>query len=208
MKGSYRFIWVTGRPLAKAYFRLSAEGLRHVPPEGPVILASNHASYLDPPLIMLSVPRKVETMAKEELFQFAPMGWFLRHHGSHPVSRKTGDWGAVRTALRILREGKPLMLFPEGTRTPDGLLQPMEPGAAWIALKSGAPVVPVYVDGTFRAFPRGAWFPRPRRVSIAFGEPLDPSGHKDADELTERIADRLSKMEAARRFPQNPSLKP
>lgn len=144
-----------------------------VPATGPVILASNHASFLDPPLVGAASKREINYLARESLFRFPPMGWILRNVNSVPVDREGGGAAGLRAILDRLLQGGAIILFPEGTRSRDGELQPAKSGIGLTVIKSEAPVVPVRVFGTFAAYGREAKFPRPRRVAVKFGVPLD-----------------------------------
>jgi 1-acyl-sn-glycerol-3-phosphate acyltransferase len=158
--------------LARVWFRLSALGTESVPREGPLLLASNHLSVLDPAMIGAVLPRELDYMAKTELFRIPGFGPLIRRLNAHPVDRTGSDSAALRLALRLLGDGRAVLVFPEGTRGTQGQLQPARAGAGMLAVLSGAPVVPVYVEGSGRALPRGAVLPRPRRVTVRFGAPI------------------------------------
>jgi 1-acyl-sn-glycerol-3-phosphate acyltransferase len=164
------------KPIAVAImrllFRLEGRGLHHVPSQGPTLLVANHSSVLDPPLIGGMTPRPVTFMAKAELFRIPLFGRFIRGLNAYPVRREGGDPAALRLALRILEKGGTLLVFPEGTRGVEGTLRPGKPGAGMLAAMSGAPVVPVYVRGSGQAWPRGAKLPRPAKVTVTFGAPI------------------------------------
>lgn len=187
MQFYYRVHWHLLRLLVRSYFRLSIQGCEHIPSTGPVLLASNHASYLDPPLIALAIPRQINFLAKEELFSVPVMNWWIRWMGALPIDRSKGDMHAIRLVLNAMKSGKALLVFPEGTRCYDGTLQPLEPGLAWFSMKSGAPVVPLYISGTFEAMPRGVWIPRPRKVAVRVGPGLYPNANPGEKVDEERI---------------------
>jgi 1-acyl-sn-glycerol-3-phosphate acyltransferase len=153
-------------------FRLTGNGVERVPRRGSLLLAANHQSVLDPPLIGAVLPRELDFMAKAELFRVPLFGGLIRRLHAHPVDRTGSDAGALRLALRLLAEGRALLVFPEGTRGTGGRLGPARPGAGMLAALSGAPVLPVYVRGSDRALPRGAVVPRPARVTVTFGQPM------------------------------------
>ena len=158
--------------IAKVTFRLHIEGEEFIPRTGPTILAANHASFIDPIIIMVSVRRPVRFMAKKELFRFPLFGWLLRQFGTFPINRNRINLQAFKQAASILEAGEVIAMFPEGTRG-DGIeLRPAKPGIGLIAARTGAPVVPVLHRGTEKVLPRGAWFPRPHRIVIKFGAPL------------------------------------
>jgi 1-acyl-sn-glycerol-3-phosphate acyltransferase len=170
-------------PISWAY-RLDVAGSEHLPPFGPAILASNHESLLDIPCLVVASPRPVWFMAKVELFR-GPLASALLHRlGGFPVRRAANDLRAVRTALDVLQHGRALGMYPEGTRAAH--LGPFLPGASWLALATGAPLVPVGVTGTAEALPRGSRRPRRTHVSVRFGEPIEVGREGDARARLER----------------------
>lgn len=175
----------------RTMFRLKATGRENIPATGPVLLVANHSSLLDPPLIGGSAARQVTFLAKAELFEIPGLGGLIRRLNARPIRREGADPGALRTAMRALADGRALLIFPEGTRGEEGVLRPAKAGAGMLAVLSGAPVVPVYVSGSGRAWPRGRRLPRPRKVTVTFGEPL----RFDAD----RRGDRKQRYEIASR---------
>ena len=158
--------------LMRLYFRVEARGAEHVPPAGPVLLVANHVSVLDPPLIGGMTRRALCFMAKEELFRVPVLGWLIAHLNARPVRRDNADPRALKDALRVLQAGEALLVFPEGTRGPEGSVREAKPGAGLLAVASGAAVVPVYIRGTGGALPRGRVLPRPRKVEVRFGPAL------------------------------------
>src|SRR5207245_4510583 len=136
------------------------------------ILASNHASYLDPFLVGSSVRREINYLARDDLFRFPVIGWALRQWQSVPVNREGGGAKGLKAILERLLAGGAIILFPEGTRARDGNLQPARSGIGLTVIKSTAPVVPVRVFGTFEAYSRYRRIPRPRRVEVKFGLPI------------------------------------
>lgn len=177
--------------LMRLLFRLEGRGAEHVPPHGPVLLVANHSSVLDPPLVGGAAPRQISFMAKAELFGIPLLGRLIRALNARPVRREGGDPGALRMALRLLEEGRALLVFPEGTRGPEGVLRPPKAGAGMLAVLSGASVVPVYIRGSGRSWPRGARLPRPTKITVAFGPPLrfgaaDGADRKESYEAASR----------------------
>ena len=156
----------------RALFRLRGWGTEHVPRTGSVLLVANHSSVLDPPLVGGSAPRPVSFMAKAELFRIPLFGGLIYRLNARPVRRDGGDPAALRAALRVLENGGALLVFPEGTRGPEGELRQGKAGAGMLAVLSGASVVPVYISGSGRAWPRGRRVPRPGKVRVDFGKPL------------------------------------
>lgn len=155
--------------IMRAMFGLEATGTEHVPVRGRVLLVSNHSSLLDPPLVGGACPRQLTFLAKAELFDVPGFGRLIHALNARPVRREGADAAALRVALRVLEQGGALLVFPEGTRGPEGQLREPKPGAALLAVLSGAPVVPVFVRGSGRAWPRGRRLPRPAKVKVAFG---------------------------------------
>lgn len=172
---------------ARLLFRLERHGAHHVPRHGAVLLVANHSSVLDPPIVGCVTPRQVSFMAKAELFAVPLFGQLIRRLNARPVRREGGDPAALRMALRLLQEGRALLVFPEGTRGPEGQLRPAKAGAGMLATLSGAAVVPVYIRGSGRAWPRGAGWPRPVKIRVAFGPVMrfggnDRAGRKETYE--------------------------
>ncbi|MGH7306426.1 MAG: (d)CMP kinase, partial [Candidatus Rokuibacteriota bacterium] len=157
---------------ARLMFRLEATGVENIPARGPVLLASNHSSVLDPPFIGVASDRQLTYLAKAELFKIPLFGALIHGLNARPVRREGADAGALRTAKRVLEEGGALLVFPEGTRGDEGVIRPAKPGAGLLAVSSGAAVVPVYVRGSGRAWPKGRRLPRSAKVTVTFGKPL------------------------------------
>jgi 1-acyl-sn-glycerol-3-phosphate acyltransferase len=187
---------------ARTLLRIRFQGVEHVPQTGPVVITPNHVSFMDPILVTIPVRRPLHYMALEPFFRIRGLGALMRWARAFPVQEGEADGPAVRRALRLLRQGEPLVIFPEGGRSPDGRLQPFRPGAFRLALAADAPVVPVTIVGAFDAWPTGRRFPRPGRVTIVYHAPLDAKAlPPDADRkarpellmalVRERIAARL-----------------
>jgi 1-acyl-sn-glycerol-3-phosphate acyltransferase len=183
------FIW------SRLYLRAKVCGRNNVPAKGSFIFASNHASYLDPILLGTSIHRSLNYMAREDLFEKGFLAWALPRVQSFPVRRGEGDLGAIRQALKLLKTGKPLVIFPEGTRTEDGKLQSGKPGIGFIVAKSGVPVVPAYVEGSFEVMPKGAKELKRHQIKVYIGEPMRFEATSDraayqriSDEIMSRIA--------------------
>jgi len=155
----------------KLMFRLRHEGVEHVPREGGLIIASNHQSHLDPPMIGVGVPRFIHFMAKRELFKNRLLGWFMRNVGVILVDRSQGR-GALESALACLKEGGTVMIFPEGTRSLTGRINRGRKGVAVIAHRSGAAVLPGCIEGSKKCFPVGSKTIKPGRIKVRFAKPL------------------------------------
>ena len=167
--------------IMRTLWRVEGRGMHHVPASGPVLLVSNHSSVLDPPFVGGMAPRQLTFLAKAELFAVPGFGRLIHGLNARPVRREGADAAALRAALRVLEHGGALLVFPEGTRGEEGTLRPAKPGAALLAVRSGAPVVPVYVRGSGRAWPRGRRLPRPAKVVVTFGPPLRFERPAEAD---------------------------
>ena len=173
MNLSYRIGWICFRAMYATYFRWRVFDAKNVPVNGGVILASNHASFLDPPLVGSGIKRDINYLARESLFRFPGIGALLRSWNSVPVDRDGGGAKGLKIILDRLLGGAGIILFPEGTRTKDGKLQPARSGIGLTVIKSTAPVVPVRVFGTFEAYGRRHKFPRPHRVMVKYGKPMN-----------------------------------
>ena len=159
-------------PFLRRYFSMEVVGAEGVPREGPLILTPNHDSMWDVPLLAVASPRPIVFMGKSEVFSNRLKGWFFRVLGGFPVRRGGRDFEAMKRSLAVIRAGRALCLYPEGTRHRGEELGPFLPGAAWIALAEGVPLVPVGIRGTDRILPRGSVVPRRAKVRIAFGDPI------------------------------------
>lgn len=156
---------------SRLWFRLRIEGRDRVPAIGPVLLVANHTSYLDPPMVGISCPRWVGFLAKAGLAGFAPMRFWLAQVGVTLIDRKAPSKAAMRLVADALKGGEVVCVFPEGTRSVDGRIAPFQSGVEFLVRRTGAPVVPIGIDGAFRALPKGALLPRPRKVVVRYGAP-------------------------------------
>jgi 1-acyl-sn-glycerol-3-phosphate acyltransferase len=183
------------REILDRYYVLRVEGADRVPQRGPVILASNHDSFVDIPLLAVAVARPVWCMAKQELFRSAFGRWFFHSLGGFPVRRDRNDVGAVRAGLAVLRWGRALAMYPEGTRSTE--LLPFLGGSAWMALVIGAPLVPVRTIGTRESLPPGSLWPRRSEVRVVFGEPLLPGVERNPRTRLRRAREVTDELRAA-----------
>ena len=159
--------------------RIKISGSEHIPDRGGVMIASNHASYLDPAIVGVGYRRRpVHFMARDTLWKPGFGKWWMDHVGCIPVARGTGDMRALKLTIKALREGKVVSMFPEGTRSPDGSLQSAKSGVGMIVEKSACAVVPAYIRGSYEAFPKGSKWIKPTPVSINFGLPILPDDFK------------------------------
>ena len=173
MNPVYYVGWLLFRLWYATYFRWRVYHAERVPLKGPVILASNHASFLDPPIIGAGVRRGINYLARESLFRWPVCGWILRHWNSVPVDRDGGGAKGLKAILDRLLSGGAIILFPEGTRTLDGTLGKAKSGIGLTVIKSEATVVPVRVWGTLKAYGKRVPIPLPYRLTVKYGKPMD-----------------------------------
>jgi 1-acyl-sn-glycerol-3-phosphate acyltransferase len=199
-----RWFYYIARFLVRMGFNLgthlSIKGRENVPRNGPLIIVANHLHNVDPPLISVTIRRKTMFMAKEELFRHKFFGYFIGSFGAFPVNRSHGDISAIHQSLKALDEGYALVMFPESHRSPNAQLQPGLSGAALIALRSGAPILPIGITGT-ENIKGWTWIFRRPRIIINIGKPFSlPSGKgktgkaemsRFTDLIMENIADLL-----------------
>jgi len=166
------------------FFDLKVYGAENVPFTGGVLLLSNHLSFLDPAVIGVMLRRPASYLAKSELFEVPVFGRVIPRLNAFPVRQGAGDIGAVRETIRRLKEGRVLTVFPEGARSLSGELQPLQGGFTLIVRKAGVPIVPVGIDGSYEAWPRGTTLPRSAPVRVKFGPPLHVQEMKPAEIVT------------------------
>lgn len=176
--------------LAKLLFNFRVIHPERIPLSGGLIVASNHQSYLDPPLIGVCSKRDICFLARKTLFQWPILGPIFPKLGVVPVDQERADMSALKTIVRLVEAGKATGVFPEGARTLDGKLQPVQPGLGLVIAKTGAPVVPVRIFGAFEAFPRGAKRIKRHPVTIVVGNPI----HFTKEELTGHGRDLYQKL--------------
>ena len=169
------------------YFRLELRGTEHIPFEGPLIIAPNHQTYADPPLVSIPVRRPIHYMAWAKLFAVPMLGTLIRRLRAFPVDIEANDSRAVRETARLLRSGEAVMIFPEGGRTSDGRLQPFKLGAFMLAVASAAPVLPVSIEGGFESWPPGRALPRRGRITITYHPAIHPRADGDRREAAREL---------------------
>jgi 1-acyl-sn-glycerol-3-phosphate acyltransferase len=170
---SYTLGWVMFRCVYRGYCRRRIYHPERVPLSGPLILAANHASFIDPPLVGSSIVRPISYLARESLFRFPGVGALLRSWSAIPVDRDGRNPRGMKVLIDRIKAGAGVVLFPEGTRTRDGELQSGKSGIGLVVIKTEAPVVPVRVFGTFEAFGRDVRFPRPHPIAVKYGYPIE-----------------------------------
>ena len=186
--------------LGRIFFRLRVIHRERMLNHGPVILAANHQSFADPPLVGSVSDRAVFYLARRSLLNGWFMGWILPKLNVIPVDSETGrDRTALKALIRILRAGQATVVFPEGQRTPDGKLQPAQPGLGLVIAKTLAPVVPMRIFGAYDAWPIHEKWPRPGRITIVVGEPIfftegdvAAGGKEVYQQLSQRVMDAIA----------------
>jgi cytidylate kinase len=184
------FAWLIG----KVFYRLKIYGLEHYYPRG-AILAANHTSFLDPPIVAVAWPEEVHFLARETLFKNRFFGAFIRNVNTHPVSGNASDISVMKTLMTLLEEGKKVVLFPEGTRSKDGELQHLKPGISMLISRTKTAIIPVYIDGAYRAWSRNQKLPRIfGKISCVFGTPItwESFSHLEKKEAQKQISEKLS----------------
>jgi 1-acyl-sn-glycerol-3-phosphate acyltransferase len=169
------------KALAKTFFNYRVIGAENMIEEGPCIIAANHCSFLDPPLVGVACKRAIHYLARKSLLEWPVLGPIFPELNVIPVDQKNADRSALMGAIRVVKNGGAVLIFPEGTRSPDGNLQPAQPGLGMIMAKTCAPVVPVYIRGSFEAFPRRANLPSLTPITVSVGRPLHPRAAQTGD---------------------------
>lgn len=173
---SVRFLVVS---ILRTYCRMTIEGSKNIPESGPFILAPVHRSYIDTPIASGCTRRRLRFMGKDSMWKSKPFGWTLSALGAFPVTRGSADREAIMRAIAVLGSGEPLVLFPEGERKSGSEVQPLRDGAAYVACKSGVPIVPVGIGGSERVLGKGMKFVYPRKLVVLIGEPIQPPSAVD-----------------------------
>lgn len=197
-KVSRFLMWVELR----IWHRYRTSGVRNVPDQGGCILAGNHASFLDPAALGCAVThRYVHFVTRQDLRRFRPFRWWADRVGALPLDRDKGDVAAMKLMLKVLKAGEALALFPEGTRTHDGQLQKAKGGLGFLISKAAVPVIPIYLAGTFAAFPRDARWIKPRPITVYYGPPISPAeimamgqGRENYEALADLVMARIAAL--------------
>lgn len=198
MEAVYGFCHYAIGTVHDAFFPGEVTGSENLPREGGFIIASNHASYLDPPFVGAQVPRQLCFFARKTLWKGGLISWWLDTVGVIPVDREGGsDVTAIKRVLRALSENKALILFPEGTRSPDGKLRRPKPGVGLLACRTGAPIVPARISGSFEAFGRTGPLRPGTPISVVFGRPLGPADYDDPSAGNDRYQRASERIMAA-----------
>jgi len=201
----YRFGFITAQVIGKSLFSFKVVHRERIIEEGGCILAMNHESYIDPPLAGIACKRELFYLARKSLLKWPIMGQIFPHMNVIPVDQERADMSALKTVIKHIRAGEATVIFPEGSRTPDGTLQPAQPGLGLVIAKTLAPVVPMRIFGAHKAFPMGGK-PQPfTPVTIVVGEPmyftkddLVGEGRELYQRLSERVMERIAAIQYER----------
>ncbi len=189
------------------YHRIQVIGMEKIPASGPLIVVGNHVSYLDPVYIGAMLPRRIHFMAKQEIFRSSVMRFLLDLAGAFPVNREKPEIQTMRTALNYLKNGEVVGIFPEGGRRQENSFDELKQGAAYLAVKSNCPVVPVLIEGTGQALPKGGVWIKPVPVKLNVGQILYPpragSVREKQLQLTGQIQQELVQLKTGRNFISN-----
>lgn len=191
----YAFKWSVVNPMLRIYFRGHVYGAENVPQNGPLVVVSNHASDFDPPILSCCVRRPVAYMAKEELFRIPVFSKAIELYGAYPVKRGSADRSAIRAAVKYLEDGWAAGVFLQGTRTPDGRITEPKLGAALIAAKTNAPLLPVSLWGTQDI--QSSAIPRSVPITVRIGQAIPPPSSTDKAELlavTQQCANAIASL--------------
>ena len=192
--------YTLARIIAKLFFRFRVLHPERRIPEGPVIIAMNHESYLDPPLAGIASGREVFFLARKTLLDVPVFNFLLPRLNVIPVDQEGTDRSALKALIRILKSGEGTVVFPEGERTLDGELLPAQPGLGFVVAKTLAPVLPMRIFGAHEAMPRGGGYVKPHRITIVIGEPIhftQNDGATRGKELYQNLSDRVMQAIAA-----------
>jgi 1-acyl-sn-glycerol-3-phosphate acyltransferase len=168
----YRISQLLGRLILRLYFRVCVEGQEHIPKAGACIIVANHTSFLDPFLIGTITPRIIHFLTYAYFYYLPQCHWYCKRTHCIPLKQDGKDISALKTALRLLKDGACVGIFPEGRRSDTGQLLQGESGVALIALKAKVPILPIGIRGAYESFPVRARFPKPHRITVTFGKPF------------------------------------
>ncbi|MCA9123539.1 MAG: 1-acyl-sn-glycerol-3-phosphate acyltransferase [Planctomycetales bacterium] len=189
----YAAIRTVSRLVAIVVFRMRCKGREHIPKDGPLLVCANHQSFLDPVIVGLAFDRRLNYLARQTLFRFAPFRVLIQFLDAIPLDRDGLGLAGLRESMRRIKRGEAVLLFPEGTRTADGSLLPLQPGFCALARRGNVVVLPVGFDGAFDAWPRTTKVPRASRIHLCIGEPLRPTeiGELDDKSLVREVEKRI-----------------
>lgn len=179
-KWFYRFCYYSATLFFSIFFRLRVVGRENLP-DGPALICCNHQSHLDPVLVGIACREPISYLARDSLFK-GPFALLINYMGAIPINREGSGLGGIKLTLGRLKSGEKVLIFPEGTRTPNGEMQRVKGGFTIIAKRATAGMVPVAIEGAFAAWPRRQWLPLPRTIQIVIGPPIAADRFKDLDD--------------------------
>lgn len=181
------------RVLMTLTYRIRVYDLANFPSENRLLICSNHQSFLDPLILGVVCPRPINYLARKTLFRFAPMAWFLKWNDTIAIDREATGIGGMKETLRRIKRGESVLMFPEGTRTPDGELHELMSGFCVLAKRSKATLMPIGFDGAFQAYPRQHKLPRAGHIHVVMGQPIrfEEYGSLTDEQVTELLASRI-----------------
>ncbi|MDP7378104.1 MAG: lysophospholipid acyltransferase family protein, partial [Pirellulaceae bacterium] len=168
----YYVVWISSRVFFAITSQLRIRGASKMPRHGGMLVCSNHQSHFDPVLVGISFRRRMNYLARKSLFDVPVLNWLIHYLDAIPIERDGMGIGGIKETLRRLKRGESVLIFPEGTRTADGRLQPLKPGFYAIAKRSKCPILPVAVAGAYQMWPRDRSFPGIGRVAVSVGDPI------------------------------------
>jgi len=171
----YDFLWAVCAVAGVFVFRMRVRNAHFLPSEGGALILSNHQSNLDPMVVAVACRRRLNFLARKNLFESAGFGRLIESLDAIPIDRDGSGLSGLKETLRRLKRGEAVLIFPEGTRSSDGAVAPLKPGFCALARRAGVPLVPLAIDGAFAAWPRWRKFPRRSTIAVEFGPPLWPA---------------------------------
>ena len=189
----YSAIRLLSRLVGVVVFRMRCKGRERIPASGPLVICANHQSFLDPILVGLAFDRRLNSLARQSLFRFAPFRWLIQFLDAIPLDREGLGLAGLKEAIRRIKRGEAVLLFPEGTRTHDGSPLSLQPGFCALARRGNVTLIPVGFDGAFEAWPRTAKLPSASVIHLCIGEPLSPDkiGELDDKSLVREVEARI-----------------
>lgn len=186
------------------FFRWEVHGRQHLTRRGGGLLVCNHASFLDPPLAGTPWPRPIYYLAREDLFDVPWLAWWMHRCNTIPVKRGPASLYSLRRVIQLVKEGQIVLVFPEGTRSPDGTLQDPRGGVGFLLKMTRAPVYPCYIQGAYEVWPRQAEWPRPGKIRVFYGPPVTLPIDLEPEELSRRALALVEQLKESGATPRRP----
>lgn len=191
----YRIFYLI-RPIFRGLLRINVKGVENIPKDGPCIIAANHRSHLDPPVINIISPRPVLFLAKKELFEIPVLGWLIKKAGAVPVSRDGRDISTLKKALTLLRDDQCIGIFPEGSRAKPGEFRKPQPGIGFLIEKAKVPVIPILIEGTDKVFPVKSKLPKlfMYNIDVSVGKPINFHGIGSYEHIADKVLEEIKNL--------------